>query len=157
MVWRFLKHYGMTKATEVVEEFASAVVEFDPETASNAQLSTMEAELDKLGSRLVEAEAEVRREHKETTELRQSYEQHLQAAKILETKLVDIEDPIEKGKTEASLAKIIDKLEQMKPEIEREEREDQEVEAWRAELRRSYEELAGKIRNAHNQLSAPPR
>lgn len=33
MAWRFLKHYGSGKAIEMLEEFASAVVTFDPESA----------------------------------------------------------------------------------------------------------------------------
>ena len=84
MVWRFLKHYGVSKANDVLEEFASTVVAFDPESASNAQIAMMEAELHKLGRRLAEAEAEVSREHRETADLRQSYDDHLEAARILE-------------------------------------------------------------------------
>lgn len=158
MVWRFLQHYGMNKATSVLNEFASAVVAFDPEAASQAQVAMMEAELAKLGNRLAEAEAELKREHRETLELKQSYEQYLQAARILEAKLADggadagvLQD------TEVSLAKIIDKLEQMKPEIEREEREDQEVEAWRSELRRAFEDLGEKIRGANAKLKSARR
>ena len=49
MVWRFLKQYGMSKASDVLDEFASAVVAFDPEVASRAQIKMMEAELRKLG------------------------------------------------------------------------------------------------------------
>ena len=77
-----------------------------------------------------------------------SYEQYLQAARILQAKLSDAEDPAKAAESEASLAKMLDKLELMKPEIEREEREDQEVAEWRAELRLSFEELAEKIRKS---------
>jgi len=157
VVWRFLKHYGMAKAGGVLEEFAAAVVEFDPDAASSAQLSMMEAELDRLGTRLAEAEAEAQREHRETAELRQRYEEHLQAAQLLEARLADIAEPASRTETEASLARIIDKLEQMQPEIEREEQEDREVEAWRTELRRSFEELAQKIRTAQNELKSARR
>ncbi len=157
MVWRFLKHYGMSKAADVLDEFASAVVAFDPKAASKAQVALMEAELGKLGNRLAEAEMELQREHRETEELRRSYDQYLQAAQILEAKLSDAEDPAAASETEASLAKIIDKLEQLKPEIEREEREDEEVEAWRRELRRAFEELAQKIRRANAELKTAHR
>ena len=157
MVWRFLKHYGMSKATDVLDEFASAVVAFDPKAASRAQVAMMEAELGKLGNRLAEAEAEVEREHRETEELKRSYDQYLEAAQILEAKLSGAEDPARTSETEASLAKIIDKLEQLKPEIDREESEDEEVEAWRRELRRAFEELAQKIRHANAELKTAHR
>ncbi|MDJ0950898.1 MAG: hypothetical protein QNJ94_18460 [Alphaproteobacteria bacterium] len=157
MVWRFLKHYGINKATDALEEFTAAVVAFDPQAASAAQISMMEAELGKLGTRLAEAEAEVRREHQETIDLKESYQQHLQAAQILEQNLAQMDDGAAKAETEASLAKLIDKLEHLKPEIEREEREDREVEAWRAELRSSFEQLAGKVRSARAELSSARR
>ena len=157
MVWRFLKHYGMNKAADVLDEFATAVVAFDPKAASKAQVAMMEVELNKLGNRLAEAESELQREHRETLALKQSYDDYLQAAQVLQAKLSDGEDPAKAAETESSLAKIIDKLEELKPEIEREEREDQEVEAWRSELRRSFEELAQKIRRANDELKTAHR
>ena len=153
MVWRFLKQYGMSKAGEVLDEFAGAVVAFDPETASRAQIEMMEAELRKLGRRLAEAETEVRREHQETAALRESYDTYLEAARQLETKLSEDRQP----EIEASLGKIISKLETLKPEIEREEQEDRDVEAWRAELRRSFEELGGKLKQAQGDLRSARR
>ncbi len=153
MVWRFLKQYGMSKASDVLDEFASAVVAFDPEVASRAQIEMMEAELRKLGRRLAEAEAEVRREHQETAALRESYATYLKAARQLETQLAENPHP----EIEASLAKIVAKLETLKPEIEREEQEDREVEAWRVELRRSFEELGRKLKQAQGDLRSARR
>ena len=157
MVWRFLKHYGINKATDVLNDFASAVVAFDPQTASRAQVTMMEAELNKLGHRLAEADAELQREHRETLALKTSYEQYLQAAHVLEAKASSSEDPAKTAEIETSLAMTLDQLEALKPEIEREEREDREVEAWRRELHRSYEDLAGKIQSAQAQLKSARR
>jgi len=157
VVWRFLTHYGMNKASEVLDEFATAVVAFDPQAASKAQISMMEEELNKLGDRLATAEAELRREHQETEQLQRSYEQYLQAAQILENKLSETDDAAARAEVEASLAKIIDKLEQLQPEIAREQEEDREVEAWRTELRQSFEALAKKIRTAHAELKSAHR
>jgi chromosome segregation ATPase len=153
MVWRFLKHYGKSKAGEVLDEFARAVVTFDPEVATRAQIEMMEAELRKLGRRLTEAEGEVRREHQETAALRESFGTYLEAARRLEAKLAEGSDP----GIEASLAKVVAKLEALKPEIEREEQEDREVEAWRVELRRSFEELGRKLKQAQGDLRSAHR
>ena len=157
MVWRFLKHYGVNKASEVLEDFTAAVVTFDPETASKAQIGMMEVELHKLGKRLAEAEAEVRREHQETTALRRTFGEYLEAARILEAKLAEVGDGLGRVEIETSLAKAINKLEQLKPEIEREEQEDQEVEAWRTELRRSFDALGQKLRAAQGELTSARR
>ena len=153
MVLRFLKQYGMSKASDVLEEFTGAVVAFDPDAASRAQIEMMEAELRKLGRRLTEAEAEVRREHQETAALRQSYDTYLHAAHEIEAKLAETPHP----DIEASLAKIVAKLEALKPEIEREEQEDREVEAWRVELRRSFEDLGHKLKRAQGELRSARR
>ncbi len=157
MVWRFLKHYGVNKAGEVLDDFTAAVVSFDPDTASRAQIDMMEAELHKLGQRLAEAEAEVRREHQETAALRRTYDDYLQAAQILEAKLGEAENAERRAEIESSLSRTIHKLEQLKPEIEREEQEDQEVEAWRSELRQSFDELGRKLRQAQSDLTTAKR
>lgn len=157
MVWRFLKHYGIQQARGVLEEFASAVVAFDPHAASEAQVRMMEEELNRLGNRLAEAEAELRREHQETEQLRKSYDQYLQAAQVLESRLSTETDADRTAATEVSLAKVLDKLERLRPEIEREIREDREVEAWRGELRTAFEEMAAKIRAAHAELGSARR
>lgn len=156
MVWRFLKHYGMSKATDALEDFATAVVAFDPEAASRAQIDMMEAELHKLGRRLAEAEAEVAREHRETAALRDSYQSYLNAAQRLDSALSSAEGSAQ-TEMEASLAKVVTRLEKLKPEIEREEQEDKEVEAWHAELRRSFTELSEKLRQARGDLQSARR
>ncbi len=158
MVWRFLKHYGMGKAGDVLEEFASAVVAFDPDTASKAQTAMMQAELGKLARRLAEAEAEVRREHRETGELRATSDRFLEAARTLEHRIKAASDDINRTELEASLAKLIEQLERLKPEIAREQEEDKDAEVWAGELRTSFEDLAAKLRSAESDLcSAKPR
>ena len=157
MVWRFLKHYGVAKANEVLDDFAQQVVAFDPATASKAQLSGMEQELARLGHRLVEAEQEVQREQGETKQLEATYGELLSAARIVEDEMAGLEDPNARADKEATLETIVVELERLKPEIEREMAEDHEVESWRAELRRAYDELAGKIRSARQELKSARR
>ena len=157
MVWRFLKHYGMSKASDVLNEFTSTVVAFDPEVASKAQIEMMEAELHKLGRRLAEAEAEVRREHQETAELRRTNEEYLEAAWMLEAKMKEAENKNERMEIKSSLNQMIARLEKLKLELIREEQEDREVEAWRSELRRSFEDLGEKLRRSKGELRTARR
>ena len=56
MIWRFLSRVGKKQAGNALETFTQAIVAFDPETASDAQISLMEEELDKLGRRVGQAE-----------------------------------------------------------------------------------------------------
>lgn len=151
MVRRFLKSYGMNKAAEALDEFSAAVISFDPKIASNAQIEMMDAELLTLGRRLADAETEMEREHQETICLRRTYNEYLEAARLLEAKLSDGAASQDRTEIEASLAKVVSKLEERKPEIEREEQEDREVEAWHAALRRSVEALSNKLRQAKSE------
>ncbi len=157
MAWRFLKHYGMQKATELVEDFTGAVVAFDPEAASKAEISRMESDLNQLGNRLAEAEIELRRERQETLALQKKYDEYLQAATLLDAQAKETEDSERKYETQSGLAKIVATLEQIRPELEREQQEDREAEEWRAELRDAFEALARKVRGAHAELKSARR
>ena len=157
MAWRFLKHFGLNKASNLLDDFTGAVVAFDPETASRSQLAMMEEELDRLGYRLAEAEEEVRRERQETREIETKYEKYLSAAGSLEEQVLNETNPDERERLEMSLSRIITRLEELKPEIEREKQEDQDVEAWSRELRTSFEDLAGKLKTAHRDLKSAQR
>ncbi len=157
MVWRFLKHYGMGKASEVLDEFASAVVAFDPDTASKAQVAMMQAELSKLAKRLAEAEAEVRRERRETGELQATYDRYIVAARTLEQQIGAAADGGNHAELETSLAKLVEQLERLKPEIAREQQEDQDAETWANELRAFFEDLAAKLKTTESDLRSAKR
>lgn len=157
MVWRFLTHYGANKANDLINELAAQVVRFDPHSASEAEISVIETELDKLGRRIAEAEMEVRREHKETLALRTSYDERVKAAEVLERNAAAETDAARRGEMDASLSRLVSSLEEMTVEIAREEEEDREVEAWRLELRTSYDALAGKLKTARRDLGTARR
>ena len=87
MIWRFLSRVGKKQAGNALETFTQAVVAFDPETASEAQISLMEEELDKLGVRVGKAEQAVKKDHEETQALLSQYNRYMSAAERLEGQL----------------------------------------------------------------------
>ena len=117
----------------------------------------MQAELNKLAKRLAEAEAELRRERRETEDLQQRYQRYFEAAQALQRKLDQSEDDAERTQLESSLVKLVDQLEQLKPEVAREQEEDREAEIWAGELRASFEDLAAKLKTAENDLRSAKR
>ena len=86
--------------------------------------------------------------------IEQGYPRH---RRIVEDDLAGLEEPNARVGKEATLETIVVELERLKPEIEREMAEDQEVKSWRAELRRAYDEQAGKIRSARQELTSARR
>ena len=148
MTWRSPKHDAPNSATDLVEDFAAEVMAFDAAAVGKARASSIEVELTRLGNRLAEADAAFRLIQRETSELRQIYAQHLQAAEILQSRLSKAPDIETAAETEAKLDRLVDRLAQLKRLLELEERESREVEAWRAALRRAFDELARKINRA---------
>ena len=164
MIWKFLSRVGKKQAGNALESFTQAVVAFDPETASEAQISIMEEELDKLGKRVGKAEMDVKKDHEETQALLSQYDRYLAAAERLEGQLDGAEegqlDGAEEGQRpalEESLEKLVSELERLNPEIERERQEDQEAEAFAAELRQAYDTAAEKLKQAQTQLKQAQR
>jgi len=147
MIWRFLSRLGKKQAGNALETFTQAIVAFDPETASDAQISLMEEELDKLGRRVGQAEQAVRKDHEETAALVQQYDKYMSAAERLEGQLGAADDA-QRESLEASLEKLVRELENLQPEIDRERQEDAEAEAFSVELRESYDQAAEKLKQA---------
>lgn len=145
MVWRFLEQYGFDKARNVLSDFGVAVAAFEPKSASKAEIIMMQAELNKLGKRLVEAEAEIRYEHGETEELSLFYNRYIEAARVLEQRLDQSVDNERRRELEASLIKLIDRLERQKPDLAHERDVDCWSKRWTRELRSSFETLATKL------------
>jgi len=156
MIWRFLSRVGKKQAGNALETFTQAVVAFDPETASEAQISLMEEELDKLGVRVGKAEQAVKKDHEETQALLTQYNRYMSAAERLEGQLQQADDN-ERTSLDASMAKLIDELERLQPEIDREKQEDQDAESFAAELRQAYDEAAEKLKKSKTQLTQAQR
>ena len=152
MVYRFLKHDGTGKADEALSEFVAAVDAFDPHTASKAEVMMMQAELSKLAARLAETEVEVEREHQETIALETTYDRYLDAARSLERAAAATNDMGRRIEIEASLIKLIDRLERLNAEISREQHDDRDAEVWACKLRNSLNDLTRKLDNAEGDL-----
>ena len=156
MIWRFLSRLGKKQAGNALEQFTQAIVAFDPETASDAQISLMEEELDKLGQRVGQAEAAVRKDHDETAALVTQYDKYMSAAERLEGQISEVDDA-QRETLESSLGKLVVELEGLQPEIDRERQEDAEAEAFAAELRESYDQAAQKLKQAKTNLQKAQR
>lgn len=156
MIWRFLSKIGKKQAGNALEAFTQAVVAFDPETASAAQITLMEDELDKLGKRVAKAEQAVKQDHEETKAVLSQYHRYMSAAERLEGQLYEADD-LKRPELETSLARLVTELERLEPEVEREKREDVEAEAFAAELRQAYDEAAEKLKKAKTRLQEAQR
>jgi len=143
----FLKNFFVKKAGDVQSGFVKMIVEFDPESASEAEIATLDDALTKLTRQMVGAKNAWDREQKEAVEIKKAHELRLAAAERLQAQADAQADPAAKAPFEASLAKLLGELEKMVPEVEREEREALDAKGY-------YDELSDAVKTASERLKA---
>jgi phage shock protein A len=141
----FLKNLFVKKAEDLQSGFLKMLVEFDPESASEAEIATLDDALTKLTQQMIAAKNAWDREQKEAAEIKKGYELRVAAAERLQIQAESASDPAQKAAVEASLAKLLAELEKMVPEVEREEREAVEAKGY-------YDELADAVKTASERL-----
>jgi len=147
----FLKSFVGVKSKQLGQDFVKALVEFDPESATQAQLDQMERDLDQAGTVLQKLRADYEREVREAQEAEKHYNQLLAAAELLQRKL-DAAMEGEKPGIEASLAKLVTQLEEYAPEVEHEKQDVVEVKALLDEATGAYKAKAQALTQAKQKL-----
>jgi len=141
----FLKHFALKKAEDVQTGFMQMLVQFDPEGASEAEISQLDEALTKLTRQMIEAKKDYDRELKEAQEIKKNYDLRVAAAERLQAQMDQAADPAQKAAVEASLAKLVADLEDMLPKVEREAKQADEAKAY-------YDELNGAVKTASERL-----
>jgi chromosome segregation ATPase len=152
----FLKNFFVAKATDVQSGFVQMLVEFDPETASEAEIATLDEALTKLTQQMVAAKHAWEKEDREAQEIQKNYDLRLAAAERLQAKAETAQGD-EKGQVEASLATLLSDLEKMVPEIEREAREAVEAKCYYDELAQAVKSASERLKTARERLSDAKR
>ena len=145
----FVKGFGKKQTEKVGQSIVQTLVAWDPESASRAELEEMEKKLDALVKEVAEARQMYKKEQEEADAIERLYNQRLQAAEILQQKLVD--DPANPEVNEA-LNVLVGELEEMQPEIEREMAEAVEAKEFMVELEEVAKLSAEKLLTAKKTL-----
>jgi len=152
----FVKHFFVKKAQDAQSGFVKLLVEFDPETASEAEISELDEALTKLTRQMVNAKQAWEKEDREAVEIQKNYDLRLAAAERLQAK-ADAASPEEKAQVEASLGALLAELEKMVPEIDRELREAQEAKVYYDELAQAVKSASERLKTARERLSEAKR
>ncbi|MCE5333596.1 MAG: hypothetical protein LLG06_03305 [Desulfobacteraceae bacterium] len=128
------------------------LVTLDPETATEAQIAEFSDQLRKASEELARARAGYQKEQKEANEIQMLYNKRLQAATILEAQAAEAADPGQKASIQASLEKMINMLESMAPDVEREKRDAEDAKQLMDELTGFVEESARALKEARSRL-----
>jgi len=153
----FVKNMFGVKMDQAVEAGIQALVKWDPRSASEAEMRTMEQHLDELGREVALARQSFDREQKEADAIQQLSQQRMAAAEQLHRQVAAETDPARKPTLEKSLNTLVTMLEQMAPDIEREKSEAADAKDFLETLERTYAEAGGKLKTARSELERAQR
>src|SRR5215218_7344826 len=108
----FLRNFVGVKADNAVQAGVEALVRWDPQGASEAELLTMEQHLDDLGRQVAMARQAYDKERREAEQI-----------EALQGQIAAEGDPARRGSLERSLETLVAMLEEMAPEIDREKQD----------------------------------
>src|SRR6516164_7680780 len=123
----FLKNLAGVKMDKAAQAGIEALVRWDPKSASEAELRTMEQNLDALGREVALARQGYDREKREADAIQALSHQRMAAA------------------------------EQMTPEIEREKQDETDAKDYLEMLEKTYAEAGGKLKTARSELERAQR
>jgi chromosome segregation ATPase len=148
----FFGSYASTKVKDAAKSAVDALVAFDPEGATQAQISLMETSLDTLGVKL----SSVQRQYDEA-------KQHLDAASKLNTTRLTAAETLQQqiaagdASKQQSLDTLLGIIEQGQPELDALKKDETDVKTYLAELQSAYSSAAEKLKAAHRQLEEAHR
>lgn len=159
-IFGFLKSFGKGKLSQAGQSITQRIVSWDPETASQAEIEEMIAELDKITIEAGKAKSSYDKEKAEADAARKNYDRYIAAAELLNKQLDESNASGNPGKAQelgTSLEKLLGELEKLRPEVEREVREAEEAQAYYDEIKELAEMTAQKVRTAREQLDSATR
>lgn len=154
---RFVSNLIGVKMDAAVASGIEALVRWDPKSASEAEMRTMEQHLDELGMQVAQARQTFDREKKEADAILALSRQRMAAAEQLQRQVDAEPDPARKAALEKSLTTLVTMMEQMAPDIEREQADAKDAEEFLRMLEATYAEAGGKLRTARSTLEQAQR
>jgi len=151
---RMLKNYGKNTLTGISRSLGDAIVRFDPEGASEAEIESIEEMFDQVNREFSRAKTEFRKEQDEADTITALREQRLAAADHISNQLAN--DPDNVG-LNSGLNELITALEDMQPDVERELEEAADAKEVMDELELTVNAYADKLKTARSQMKSAMR
>lgn len=145
MFGKFFKNYGATKVKDGMQSFHDAIVAWDPEGASEASIAMMEENFDKLNVDFSKAKAEYVKEKQEADVIQELYNKRMNAAENIQAQLAA--DP-ENTQLSTALNQLVEALEDMQDDVEREVEEAQYAKTLMDELEETVKVYSTKLKTA---------
>lgn len=134
----FLLNYGFAKFKDLKNQLSQAIVQFDPEAATEVAITEIEQKFDQLNIEFSKAKQLWQKENDEYISMRALFDKRLRAAEL-------IKDDASKA---GFLEQLIKALETMKPDIDVEKEEADEAKAYMDELETLVNSYSEKLKTA---------
>ena len=144
----FIRNLVGVKTDKAVQSAVEALVRWDPKSATEAELRTMEQHLDELGLQVAQARAAFERERKEADAIAALSQQRMAAAEELQRRAAAESDPARKAALEKSLETLVGLLEKMAPDADRERRDAEDAKSFLETLEQTYAQAGEKLKVA---------
>ncbi len=156
-MFAFIRNLLGVKTDQAVNSAIEAIVRWDPKSATEAELRTMEQQLDQLGMQVAEARLSFDKERKEAEAIQQLSHQRMAAAEQLQQQMDAQADPARKAELERSLTTLVGLLEHMAPDIDREKQDAVDAKEFLESLEQTYAEAGQKLKSARQELAHAQR
>lgn len=153
----FIRNLVGVKTDQAVNGAVEAIVRWDPKSATEAELRTMEQHLDQLGLQVAEARQAYEREKREADAIQALSQQRMAAAEQLQRRMEAEADPARKAELERSLGTLVGMLEEMAPEADREKQEAVDAADFLRLLQDTYDQAGAKLKAARADLTRAQR
>lgn len=156
-MFAFIRNLVGVKTDQAANAAIEAIVRWDPQGATEAELRTMEEHLDRLGIQVAQAQQTFEKENKEAKVIQELSHQRMMAAERLQAQASSETDPGRKAELEKSLATLVNMLEEMAADVDREKAEAADAEEFLTALRQTYDQAGQKLKSARGELQKAQR
>jgi chromosome segregation ATPase len=151
----FVRNFIGVKGDNAAAGLVKAMVQLDPESATIADLRTMEQDLDKAGGMIAKLRADLAHEQIEYDSIGGQYHELMAAAELLQKRIADPGTPeAQRQSLNASLASLVQKVEHMAPELDRDKKDVESTRALLSEAEAVYQQKAEALTNAKKNLDS---
>jgi chromosome segregation ATPase len=154
-LWPFVRNFIGVKGDSAAAGVIKALVQLDPESATIADLRMMEHDLDKAGGMIAKLRADLAHEQTEFDSIGGQYHELMAAAELLQKRIADPGTrEAQQQSLNASLASLVQKIEHMAPELDRDKKDVESTRALLSEAEAVYQQKAEALTNAKKNLDS---
>jgi len=153
----FIRNLVGVKTDQAVNSAVEAIVRWDPKSATEAELRTMEQHLDVLGRQVAEARMAFDKEKREADAILALSQQRMAAAEQIQHRADAETDAARKAELHNSLNTLVSMLEGMGPDIDREKQDAVDAQDFLQSLEQTYQQAGQKLKSARDDLNRAQR